>query len=95
MVCAATQQMSTGVRMTHVSAKLRTRVTYAVRPTAEEPRPDVYMPRGASLCTAIMSCDLLVPGSPTSSTLSSPRTRPPGNSCTGGHVEGPAAKPVT
>src|SRR5690242_12069410 len=27
------------------------RVTYAVRPTADEPFPEVYTPRGAILCT--------------------------------------------
>ena len=27
------------------------RVTYAVRPTADEPLPDAYTPRGAILCT--------------------------------------------
>ena len=53
-------------------------------PTADEPFPDVYTPRGAILCTYASSCDLDVPGSPHMSTLISPRTRPslPRSLCT-------------
>src|ERR1700685_4679084 len=86
--------------MTHLSSTIcwesGSRVTYAVNPTAEDPLPEVYTPRGAILCTYYQTkpkrnseqdkeknqgkdlsptckiCDLLVPGSPTSSTLISP-----------------------
>ena len=37
----------------------------------------MYKPRGASLLTYVSSWDLDTPGSPTSSTLSSPLMRPP------------------
>ena len=50
------------------------RVTYAVRPTAEEPLPEVYIPRGAMRWTYVNNCDLATPGSPTSKTFISPRT---------------------
>lgn len=35
------------------------RVTYAVRPTADEPFPDAYTPRGAILCTYYEKAQLL------------------------------------
>ena len=57
-----------------ISLDSGSRVTYAVRPTADEPRPDVYMPRGAMRCTYVSNCDFATPGSPTSKTLMSPRT---------------------
>ena len=49
------------------------RVTYAVRPTAEDPLPLVYTPRGAILWMYCSSCDLDVDGSPHSRMLMSPR----------------------
>eukprot|EP00177_Eucheuma_denticulatum_P002267 GFKZ01004061.1.p1 GENE.GFKZ01004061.1~~GFKZ01004061.1.p1 ORF type:complete len:203 (+),score=2.64 GFKZ01004061.1:730-1338(+) len=51
------------------------RVTYAVSPTAEDPRPDVYTPRGDSRCALCINCDLEVTGSPTSKTLMADRKR--------------------
>mmetsp|Transcript_13665 Transcript_13665/g.57836 ORF Transcript_13665/g.57836 Transcript_13665/m.57836 type:complete len:221 (+) Transcript_13665:706-1368(+) len=57
--------------MSFVSGSL---CTYAVRPTADEPLPDVYIPRGATLLTYVSSCDFETPGSPTRMTLRSPRT---------------------
>lgn len=51
-------------------------VTYAVRPTALEPLPDVYWPRGTRLYTYWSSCDLLVPGSPQRRMLISARKLP-------------------
>lgn len=44
-------------------------VMYAVRPTALDPLPEVYWPRGTKLYTYWSSCDLLVPGSPHSRRL--------------------------
>src|ERR1700730_2972716 len=49
------------------------RVTYAVRPTAEEPLPLVYIPRGAILWMYWRICDFAVDGSPQRRTLMSPR----------------------
>ena len=49
------------------------RTTDAVRPTADDPFPEVYTPLGDSLCTYPSSCDLLVPGSPTRRMFMSPR----------------------
>ena len=46
-------------------------VTYAVRPTADEPLPEVYWLRGTRLNTYCSSCDLEVPGSPQSRMLMS------------------------
>ena len=51
-------------------------ITYAVRPTALEPLPDVYWPRGTRLYTYWSSCDLLVPGSPQRRMLTSARKLP-------------------
>mmetsp|Transcript_17064 Transcript_17064/g.36942 ORF Transcript_17064/g.36942 Transcript_17064/m.36942 type:complete len:438 (+) Transcript_17064:770-2083(+) len=48
-------------------------VTAAVSPTPDEPRPVVEMASGAVRITARSSCDLAVPGSPSMSTLMSPR----------------------
>mmetsp|Transcript_27161 Transcript_27161/g.58201 ORF Transcript_27161/g.58201 Transcript_27161/m.58201 type:complete len:257 (-) Transcript_27161:3855-4625(-) len=47
--------------------------TDAVKPTADDPFPEVYTPLGDSLWTYPNSCDLDVPGSPTSRILMSPR----------------------
>mmetsp|Transcript_27946 Transcript_27946/g.41204 ORF Transcript_27946/g.41204 Transcript_27946/m.41204 type:complete len:236 (-) Transcript_27946:1951-2658(-) len=49
------------------------RTIEAVRPTADDPFPEVYTPRGESLCTYPKSCDLDVPGSPHKRILISPR----------------------
>ncbi len=51
-------------------------ITYAVRPTALDPFPDVYWPRGTRLYTYWSSWDLLVPGSPQSRMLISARKFP-------------------
>mmetsp|Transcript_38238 Transcript_38238/g.89410 ORF Transcript_38238/g.89410 Transcript_38238/m.89410 type:complete len:203 (+) Transcript_38238:1039-1647(+) len=48
-------------------------VTAAVRPTPDEPLPLVEMARGAACSTKRRSCDFAVDGSPTMSTLMSPR----------------------
>ena len=47
-------------------------VTAAVRPTPDEPRPEVLTASGAMLSTKRSSCDLAVLGSPMSMTLMSP-----------------------
>lgn len=49
--------------------------TLAVRPTAEAPCPVVYTARGDVFSTYLRNCDLAVPGSPSRSTLMSPRMR--------------------
>ena len=49
--------------------------TAAVRPTADAPLPVVYTARGAVFSTYFRNCDLATPGSPSISTLMSPRTR--------------------
>lgn len=55
-------------------------MTEAVRPAALEPLPEVYTPMGATFSTNFNSCDLAVPGSPSSRILMSPRrVRPSGN----------------
>lgn len=51
-------------------------VMYTVKPTAELPFPDVYIPRGANLWTNYRSCDFAVDGSPQSKTFISPLKRP-------------------
>lgn len=51
-------------------------ITYAVRPTALEPLPEVYWPRGTRLYTYWSSWDLLVPGSPQRRMLISERKFP-------------------
>ena len=51
-------------------------VMYTVRPTADEPLPDVYIPLGAILCTYYRSCDFAVEGSPHKRMLISPLKRP-------------------
>lgn len=51
-------------------------ITYAVRPTALEPLPEVYWPRGTRLYTYWRSWDLLVPGSPQRRILISARKLP-------------------
>lgn len=48
-------------------------VTYAVNPTADEPRPDVYCERGTKLYTYWSNCDFDVPGSPHNSKCISDR----------------------
>ena len=60
--------------------ELGSRITEAVRPAAEDPLPDVYTAIGATLSTNFNSCDLAVPGSPSSKMLMSPlRVKPSGN----------------
>ena len=55
-------------------------ITDAVKPAAEEPLPDVYTAIGATFSANFSSCDLAVPGSLSSSTLTPPRSRmPPGS----------------
>uniref|UniRef100_A0AAG5CRG8 Uncharacterized protein n=1 Tax=Anopheles atroparvus TaxID=41427 RepID=A0AAG5CRG8_ANOAO len=49
------------------------RITDAVRPAALEPLPEVYTAIGATFSTNLSSCDLAVPGSPSSRILMSPR----------------------
>mmetsp|Transcript_32058 Transcript_32058/g.83971 ORF Transcript_32058/g.83971 Transcript_32058/m.83971 type:complete len:274 (+) Transcript_32058:976-1797(+) len=51
------------------------RATAAVRPTAEAPCPVVKTARGHTRSVHLRNCDFAVPGSPTISTLMSPRTR--------------------
>lgn len=51
-------------------------ITYAVSPTALEPLPEVYWPRGTRLYTYWSSWDLLVPGSPQRRMLISARKFP-------------------
>jgi hypothetical protein len=51
-------------------------VTYTVRPTADEPFPDVKIPLGAILWTYCKSYDLAVDGSPHSNILISPLNLP-------------------
>mmetsp|Transcript_41672 Transcript_41672/g.79645 ORF Transcript_41672/g.79645 Transcript_41672/m.79645 type:complete len:456 (+) Transcript_41672:753-2120(+) len=53
------------------------RMMEAVSPAAEDPFPEVYTAMGAVLCTNFRSWDLAVDGSPSSSTLTSPRRRTP------------------
>ena len=56
-----------------ISSVTGSRITAAVRPTPEEPRPEVYTPRGATLEMYLSSCDLATPGSPMRQMLMSPR----------------------
>ena len=51
----------------------RALTTDAVRPAAEEERPEVYTARGRKAATYLSSCDLAQEGSPTIATLMSPR----------------------
>jgi hypothetical protein len=48
--------------------------TEAVKPAAELPLPLVYTPTGATRSTNLRNCDLAVDGSPSMSTLMSPRS---------------------
>ena len=48
-------------------------MTEAVSPAALEPLPDVYTAMGAASWMNLSICDLAVEGSPSSSTLMSPR----------------------
>eukprot|EP00955_Chlamydomonas_euryale_P063132 358569-Chlamydomonas_euryale.AAC.2 len=48
-------------------------MTEAVSPAAEEPLPEVYTLIGATLDANLRNCDFAVDGSPSSSTLMSPR----------------------
>ena len=51
----------------------RALTTDAVRPAAEEERPEVYTARGRKAATYLSSCDLAQEGSPTIATFMSPR----------------------
>ncbi len=62
---------------------IRTCTTVAVRPAAELPLPLVYTAMGATRETYFRNCDLAVEGSPSSSTLMSPRRLVPSGSCCG------------
>lgn len=59
---------------------LASRTTEAVSPAAELPLPDVYTPTGATRSANLRNWDLAVDGSPSSSTLRSPRMRMPSGS---------------
>ena len=68
------RSLSTSAPLSMTNSRVSgSRTTLAVNPTALDPLPDVYTPRGDSLWTYPNNCDLDVPGSPTNRMLMSPR----------------------